>query len=151
MTAGTLVSPTPGPASPVTFGSLFPSELMVRLVHHFNEYGRLKADGAALSARLAATGQAYDLPAAKQIETRLAAWAASAGPLLAEIEHGPEAARLGGLLPEFREMLLTARSALVIPVERAAAISERIAREGLTGTTTTEDLRRERLQDRLGS
>jgi len=51
---------------------------------------------------------------------------------------------------EFREAVLDARVSLSIPVERAAAISERIAPEGLTKTTTTEDLRRE-LCSRLGS
>ena len=146
MTAGTLVSPAPAP--PAAFASLFPSELLLRLVQHFQEYGQLRVDGAALSARLLATGRAYDLPAAKAIETRLSAWAASAGELLADARHSPEADRLAPLLAEFREKWLTALSALQIPVERAAAIAERIAREGLTATTTIEDILRERLQHR---
>ena len=130
------------------FSSYFPSDVLVRIVQHFHAYGQLREDGRALTRRLLATGVVYDLPAAKAIEHRLSAWADAADALLAEADAGGEAADLRPWTADLRDTLLDVRLVLQIPVERAAATKERIAREGLTGGMTTEELLRQRGHDR---
>jgi regulator of sigma D len=136
------------PPSRRSLASYFPSDLLVRIIQHFHAYGQLREDGKALSRRLVATNTVYDLPAAKAIEQRLAAWADGADALRAEAKASGEADDLRSLTAELREQAFDVRSVLAIPVERAAAIKERIAGEGLTGSTTLDELLRERLRDR---
>jgi hypothetical protein len=140
MPPDTLMSPVVRDVSPThrRLDSYFPSDLLVRIIQHFHAYGQIREEGRALSRRLIATNTVYDLPAAKAIEQRLSAWADASG----------EADDLREFTAELRDTLLDVRLVLNIPVERAAAVKERIAREGLTGNVTMEDLLRERLRDR---
>jgi hypothetical protein len=150
MPPDTLMSPVVRDVSPThrRLDSYFPSDLLVRIIQHFHAYGQIREEGRALSRRLIATNTVYDLPAAKAIEQRLSAWADAADGLLAQADASGEADDLREFTAELRDTLLDVRLVLNIPVERAAAVKERIAREGLTGNVTMEDLLRERLRDR---
>ena len=151
MPADTLMSHVVPDASPTRrrLDSYFPSDLLVRIIQHFHAYGQIREEGRSLSRRLIATNTVYDLPAAKAIEQRLSAWADAADALLADADASGEPQDLREWTAELRDTLLDVRLVLNIPVERAAAIKERIAREGLTGSVTTEELEREWLRHHL--
>ena len=125
-------------------------DLEERIAYGLHLYQLVQDRYQADRARLAESGKAYDLPAAKYVEQLLTLWVAPAAAAVRQIDAMEAKGFAVERAAEFREAVLDARVSLSIPVERAAAISERIAREGLTRTTTTEDLRRE-LRSRLGS
>lgn len=126
-------------------------DLEERLAYGLAMHRLVMDEAEAIRRRLAATGAAYDLPAAKRVEQLLTLWLAPAADALAAVEAAEGRGFVVAGAAAFREAVLDARVSTSVPVERAAAISERIAREGLTRGTTTEELRRERLQRRMGS
>ena len=138
--------PTGGPSA----NAIPCGELEERLAFALQLYQLVQEQYEAICARLLASGQAYDLPAAKYVEQLLSQWIT---PAAAALKH-LDAAEAQGCKVEratpFRDAVLDVRISLGIPVDRAAAQAERFAREGFTSTTTTEDLRRE-LRSRVGS
>lgn len=126
-------------------------DLEERLEHGLALYRLVMKRSDDVGRRLAATGAVYDLPSAKEVERLLTSWLAPAGAALRAIADAEKAGYTVIGAAEFRETVQDVRVSLSIPVERAAAQAERIAREGLgCGGKTTEELRRE-LRDRLGA
>ena len=125
-------------------------ELAERVAYGLHLHQLVQECCQAIRASLRASGKPYDLPAAKYVEQLMALWVtpaiATAKQVNATEAKGCEVERSA----EFRQAVLDTRVSLSIPVERAAAISERIAREGLSRGHTTEDLRRE-LRHRMGA
>jgi hypothetical protein len=125
-------------------------DLEERLAYGLHLYQLVQDRYQADRARLAASGKAYDLPAAKYVEQLLTLWVAPAAAAVRQIDAMEAKGFAVERAAEFRAAVLDARVSLSIPVERAAEQAERFAREGFTSTTTTEDLRRE-LRRRMGS
>ena len=141
-----------------TFGSDWPSsdhadtmacrDLEERLAYGRHLYQLVQEGYQADKARLQATGQAYDLPAAKYTESLLTLWIAPATAALRQLDAMEAKGFAVDRAAEFREAVLDVQISLSIPVERAAEQAERFAREGLQGGRTTEELRRE-LRNRM--
>ena len=125
-------------------------DLEERLAYGLHLYQMVQDRYQADRARLAASGAAYDLPAAKYVEQLLTLWVAPARAALAQLDATEAKGFTVERAAAFRDAVQDVRVSLSIPVERAAAQAERFAREGFTGTKTTADLRRE-LRSRLGS
>lgn len=124
-------------------------ELEERLAYGLALFAMTIDKAEAIRAKLKATGAAYDLPAAKEVEQLWLQWLApapAAAAAIAAVEaRGCRVERAAA----FREKVDDARDFTSIPVERAAEESERRAREGLgRNSRTTEDLLRE-LHDRM--
>ena len=97
------------------------------------------------------TGTVYDLPGAKYVESLLTAWVEPAVKAVKQVDAMEAKGYVVERSAEFRAAVLDARVSISIPVERAAAQAERIAREGLgRNAKTTEELRHE-LRRRLGA
>ena len=94
----------------------------------------------AIRAKLKATGAAYDLPAAKQVEQLWLQWLVPAPAALAAVDAVAARGCPSSHAAAYRDRVDDARDYTSITVEHAAEVSERIAREGLVGTTTTEEL-----------
>ena len=95
-------------------------------------------------------GVTYDLEVARYQGQLLQLWAAPARRILEQIKSAEaDGCQVAGA-SAFADAELDARICLSMSPERVAAREERIAREGLGGGPTTEDLRRE-LSHRMGA
>lgn len=115
---------------------------------HLYQFILVKAEQ--IDARLAVTGDAYDLPAAKEVETLFLLWLKPAAVATGHVDAMEAKGYAVDRADEFRRAVIDAEVSTSVPVERAAAVCERIAREGYAGSATTEDLRRE-LRNRVGA
>ncbi len=114
-------------------------------------YREIEATARGLAMTLVQMGTGYDRASALAVEAMLHFWLRTTEVALACIAYNEgRGFDVQGAI-EYRQAVRDARVGVSISVERAAAVSDRIAREGLTGTLTTEDLRRERLRRRLGA
>ena len=125
-------------------------ELDERLAYGIHLHRLAQEAFEAAGAELAKTGRAYDIETARYVGGLLTVWMTAAAAALDQLGTVEGAGCRLSRAAEFRELVSDLEVSMSIPIERAAAQAERLAREGHSRAITTEDVRPE-LRRRMGT